>query len=510
METVQRSETATGQGGDTEIRTGSGPWRPRWSVTPRGAGGLVAPVPGRARWEVRYALRAAAVDVLALTLAILGYAAWGSADPASLLFVALTAVTVLLAGAGLAAARAWDTSVLGQGSEEYGRLLRAWVTALVVLALAGLALQIPEMRPWVFGVVPAAACLSAVGRFALRKSLHRRRYAGRCMQPVLAVGTDAAVAQLVERTRRAAYHGWEVTAACTPDGGSGSGPDGITGVPVVGDLDSVASLAASGRFRVVSLSHTPSWTPRRLHQLSWDLEGSGVELVVDPGLMEVAGPRLHVASVDGLPLLRLSEPRFTGFPRVVKTAIDRLGAAAILLLTAPLMLAVVLAVRWDGGPAFFRQTRVGLGGREFTMVKFRSMVVDAEKLRADLVASDEGAGPLFKMRADPRVTRLGAFLRRYSLDELPQLFNVLAGSMSLVGPRPPLPVEVAGYAPHVARRLLVRPGLTGLWQVSGRSDLSWEESVRLDLRYVENWTLALDSLILWKTIGAVLRPNGAY
>lgn len=510
MTTVQRSETATGR------PTARGP-RPAAQPT-----GLLAPdprtetdrglaaTPGRARWETRYALRAAAVDVLALATAVLAYATWGSADPASVLFVALIVVTVVLAAGGLATARAWDASVLGQGSEEYSRLFRGWASCLVGLALAGLALQLPEMRPWVFGVIPVAAALSAVGRFGLRKVLHHRRSAGYCLRPVLAVGPEEAVAQLVERTRRATYHGWEVTAACTPDGGCSAGPDGIAGVPVVGDLDSVAGLVASGRFRVVSLSHTPSWTPRRLHQLSWDLEGSGAELMVDPGLMEVAGPRLHVASVDGLPLLRLSEPRFTGFPRVVKTAIDRLGAAAILLLTAPLMLAVVLAVRSDGGPAFFRQTRVGLGGREFTMVKFRSMVVDAERLRADLAEANEGSGPLFKMKADPRITRIGAFLRRYSLDELPQLFNVLGGSMSLVGPRPPLPAEVAAYAPHVARRLLVPPGLTGLWQVSGRSDLSWEESIRLDLRYVENWTLALDLLILWKTVGTVLRPNGAY
>jgi lipopolysaccharide/colanic/teichoic acid biosynthesis glycosyltransferase len=177
---------------------------------------------------------------------------------------------------------------------------------------------------------------------------------------------------------------------------------------------------------------------------------------------------------------------------------------------APPMLLVAVAVRLDGGPALFWQRRIGVGGREFRMVKFRSMAVDAEERLAELRERNEGFGVLFKMHDDPRVTRVGAVLRRYSLDELPQLFNVLAGSMSLVGPRPPLPSEVAGYATDARRRLLVKPGMTGLWQVSGRSDLSWEESVRLDLRYVENWTIALDAKILFRTVHAVVRGNGAF
>ena len=176
----------------------------------------------------------------------------------------------------------------------------------------------------------------------------------------------------------------------------------------------------------------------------------------------------------------------------------------------PVLLILAAGVKLDGGPIFFRQTRVGRHGNEFTMLKFRSMIVDAEAKLAELTRDNDGAGPLFKMKQDPRVTRFGAFLRRFSLDELPQLFNVLGGSMSLVGPRPPLPREVATYARDAKRRLLVKPGLTGLWQISGRSDLTWEQSVRLDLRYVENWNLALDALILWKTIGAVLNRRGAY
>ena len=175
------------------------------------------------------------------------------------------------------------------------------------------------------------------------------------------------------------------------------------------------------------------------------------------------------------------------------------------------MVGVALVIKLeDGGPVLFRQERVGKAGALFRMVKFRSMGVDADQRRAELEALNEGAGPLFKLRSDPRVTRVGAFIRRYSLDELPQLLNVVSGDMSIVGPRPPLPAEVERYGKDALRRLLVKPGITGLWQISGRSDLTWEESVRLDLRYVENWSLMMDLLIVWKTVNAVLRGNGAY
>jgi exopolysaccharide biosynthesis polyprenyl glycosylphosphotransferase len=297
---------------------------------------------------------------------------------------------------------------------------------------------------------------------------------------------------------------------CTPAGAGRHGASYVEDVHVVGDLDAVPALARSGQFDVVSVGRAPGWTATRLRRLAWELEETGVALAVDPGLMEVTGPRLHVASVDGLALLRLSHPTFDGLPWLLKGAVDRVGALVGLVVLAPLLLVIAVAVKLDGGPVFFRQRRVGVGGREFRMVKFRSMVIDAEARLAALRAADEGNGVLFKMRRDPRVTRVGAVLRRYSLDELPQLFNVLTGAMSLVGPRPPLPREVAGYAHDARRRLLVKPGMTGLWQVSGRSDLSWEETVRLDLRYVENWSMALDAQILVRTVRALVRGEGAY
>jgi exopolysaccharide biosynthesis polyprenyl glycosylphosphotransferase len=248
-----------------------------------------------------------------------------------------------------------------------------------------------------------------------------------------------------------------------------------------------------------------------LRKLSWQLEGSGIELLVSPGLIEIAGPRLHIRPFVGLPLLAIEEPTFSGWKRVLKGALDRTGAAIAIVLVAPVLLAIAVAVWQSGpGPVLYRQERVGAYGRRYTMLKFRSMVVDADDKLQELLTLNENDGLLFKMRHDPRVTPVGRWLRRFSLDELPQLFNVLGGSMSLVGPRPPLPAEVERYDTSIRRRLLVKPGLTGLWQVSGRSDLSWEESVRLDLRYVENWSLALDLLILWKTASAVIRSRGAY
>ncbi|WP_300016023.1 sugar transferase [Pseudonocardia sp.] len=471
------------------------------------------PLTVRDRWQTRYTVATIANDVVAVLVSVLlGYRlGLGSVIPQ---FGDVAPGVGVLAGAlilfGLVIGRAWDPHVLGQGSEEFSRVIRAVVTAAVVLGLLSLAFEATAARPWVFGLMPLAGALAVAGRFVLRSRLHRMRARGRCALPVLAVGTVDSVTDLIDRTRRDTKRGWVISGICTPTGVADAGGADILGVPVLGDLDSVAETARRGGHRVVAVCPTPGWTSRRLHQLAWSIEDLTAELVVDPGLMDVAGPRLHVDPVDGLPLLRLTRPTFTGVPWVAKHIMDRLGSALLLLLAAPLVLAIAIAVKLDGGPVFFRQTRVGRHGREFSMLKFRSMIVDAEQQLSDLVTHDEGAGPLFKMRRDPRITRVGALLRRFSLDELPQLVNVLGGSMSLVGPRPPLPREVATYGREASRRLLVKPGLTGLWQISGRSDLSWEQSVRLDLRYVENWNLALDALILWRTFGAVVSSRGAY
>ncbi|CAL9406614.1 exopolysaccharide biosynthesis polyprenyl glycosylphosphotransferase [Streptomyces sp. DH-12] len=489
-------------------------------------GGLVSPFPsergrltdgalhrGTTDWEHRYRRTVIMSDAVATAVVVAGIGNFfGVRDAADWheKWGILAFGTWLLVLGALAVSRSWAPTVLGQGAEEFRRLGRSLFVATVVLALGGIALTSRNIKLWIFVAVPAIALVTMTMRYLLRLWLHRQRKEGRCLRPVLAAGSPATVRDLIARTRKYPHLGWRVDAVCVTDG---PGLDGgrLDGVPVVGRLADVADHVRRDGYRVVAVTPDPHWSPDRLQRLSWNLEGSDAEMVVAPVLMEVAGPRLHVDAVLGIPLLRVSMPAFTGGRRAVKGVVDRLGALILLVAFAPLLLLVALLVATDSrGGVFYRQRRVGKDGREFTIWKFRTMIPGADRARAALDGLNEGAGPLFKMRRDPRVTRVGAVLRRYSLDELPQLFNVLTGSMSLVGPRPPLPEECAAYGPDIRRRLKVKPGLTGLWQISGRSDLSWEEAVRLDLRYVEDWSLALDTVILWKTLRAVVQGQGAY
>jgi exopolysaccharide biosynthesis polyprenyl glycosylphosphotransferase len=282
-------------------------------------------------------------------------------------------------------------------------------------------------------------------------------------------------------------------------------------VPVLGGLDDAVRVLDDVRADAVVVASASETAGEYLRDLAWRLEGTNIEVLVGPGLIEVASNRLQVRPTTSLPLIQVQEPEFRGSRRLVKSLLDRAAALVLILASAPALIVIGLAVRLTSpGPAFYRHRRIGKRGREFDLLKFRSMVTDAEERIEALMVLNEGNEVQFKMRRDPRVTRVGSFLRRYSLDELPQLFNVLFGHMSLVGPRPHVTREVEQYGPDMHRRLLVKPGITGLWQVSGRSDLSWDESVELDVRYVENWSLALDLTIFWRTFRAVLGSDGAY
>ena len=488
-----------GSGAATELRTASAPsarrlvtrHAPRWIGRYRGALGAADVVLAAVAGVVMLALRPAELTAFS------PYAGLALALP--VLWPAVQAV-----------AGSYSARLIGTGSEEFRRVGRGGLLLLASISVTSYAAQLEIARSFVLFTVPALVGATAISRFTARRFLAVARRRGRCIKRVVAVGRDAAVAELIRRLQQDRYAGMDVVAACvtTPQAAARAK---ATGVPVDGDLDSVVDVVRRRGADAVAVTSSSETAAVYLRELSWRLEGSGIELLVSPGLIEVAGPRLHIRPFVGLPLLVIEEPVFTGWKKALKGALDRAGAAVAITLITPVLLAIALAVRLSSpGPVLYRQERVGVDGRRYTMLKFRSMVVDADTRLHQVLDRNEGSGLLFKLREDPRVTPVGRWLRRFSLDELPQLFNVLGGSMSLVGPRPPLPREVEQYDSSVRRRLLVKPGLTGLWQISGRSDLSWEESVRLDLRYVENWSLLLDVAILWKTWRAVLGQSGAY
>jgi exopolysaccharide biosynthesis polyprenyl glycosylphosphotransferase len=409
----------------------------------------------------------------------------------------------------LLAGGAHSEKVFGTGSDEYRAVGQAGFVLLAVAGFVSYAADLDLSRALVVVAVPGLTLATLLGRFAARCLLRALRAKGRCTKRVVVVGRGTAVLDLVAQVRRERFAGMDVVAACvTP--ADRQRVAAVAGIPV-GGLDEVVDVVARLGADTVAVTSASETAAQYLRELSWQLEGTGIELLVAPGLIEVAGPRLHIRPFEGLPLLSVEQPRFEGWRRVVKGGVDRGLAALAILALAPLLVAIGLAVRLSSpGPVLYRQERVGVNGKTFTMLKFRSMVINADQGLGEIRALNISDGPLFKVREDPRVTPVGRWLRRLSLDELPQLLNVFGGSMSLVGPRPPLPAEVAQYDPEVRRRLLVKPGLTGLWQISGRSDLPWEEAVRLDLRYVENWSLALDVLIMVKTCRAVLTSAGAY
>jgi exopolysaccharide biosynthesis polyprenyl glycosylphosphotransferase len=402
----------------------------------------------------------------------------------------------------------YERRFLGAGSDEFRRVLNAGLSLTGALAVISYAVNNELSRIYLLVSMQVIIALDLIVRMMLRKRLHRLRKRGMCMSTVVAVGHESAVSQLIRELRREPHHGLQVVAACLA---GESTVDEVAGVPVVGDPDETANVVRNLNANTVAVLSCPEMDGVKLRTLAWELEKTGTDLCVAPALLDVAGPRTTVRPTAGLTLLHVDHPQLSGPRQVVKDLFDRSAAAFGLVMLAPLMLTIALVIRFsDKGPALFTQTRVGKGGETFKIYKFRTMVVNAEARLAEIRENNEFDGVLFKMRRDPRITAIGARLRKWSLDELPQLINVLRGEMSLVGPRPSLPEEAAKYADHVRRRLVVKPGLTGMWQVNGRSDLSWDETVRLDLRYVENWSFALDLQILWKTFSVIFRGAGAY
>lgn len=465
-------------------------------------------------WTFRYAARLRLTDALVLAYALTGtHIIWfGRKSPlvsSSALRFNYVAFSVALGLIWLVALSLWDTRsprVVGSGGEEYQRIVVASLRLFGIVAIIGFLAKIDVARGYLAIAFPVGTVGLVASRWIWRQWLYSVRRRGGWSDRVLVVGDASEVEALATELGRQPVSGFRVVGACVPPG------DEPGGVPVVGDLTQVLDAAVAAGVQTVAVTSSHSVPAPVLRRIGWTLEGTGIDLIVAPALTNIAGPRIHIRPVAGLPLLHVEEPRLPRGGQVAKDTFDRLGSLALLVLLSPVLLVVALAAKLSSpGPVFFRQERIGRGEHRFLVWKFRSMRQDADaELKALLEAQDRAGRPLFKVQDDPRITPVGRFIRRYSLDELPQLFNVIAGDMSLVGPRPQRAEEVALYDDEAARRLLAKPGMTGLWQVSGRSDLPWSEAVRLDLYYVENWSFTFDLVLLWRTAFAVLRGAGAY
>jgi exopolysaccharide biosynthesis polyprenyl glycosylphosphotransferase len=426
------------------------------------------------------------------------------------MYVALIVVAPLAWPAMLAINGTYEDHRLSHGTSEFGRIANAglWMLALLVglsyVSHSDISRQVAAVG------VSAMVSLSLTAHLTGRLLLHRRIRFGGSIHRAFVIGSRDEVRGLVDHIGRLPQSGLRVVGICHAEGADGAagGPYALHRSSITEILEEARSAAAD----TVVVAGSGLFSGLELRRLSWDLEGTGIRLLVAPGVTELAGPRLVIRPIGGLPLLDVQEAGLHGPSWWLKSMLDRLFAAVLSVVLCPLFAAIALAVRLSSpGPVLYRQSRVGLNGREFTLLKFRTMHEGADRDLATLAELNEHDGPLFKMRRDPRVTPVGRFLRRYSLDELPQIWNVLTGTMSVIGPRPPLASEVDRYPGDLRRRrLLVRPGITGLWQVSGRSDLSWDETVRLDLQYVENWSVFLDAAVMWKTLRAVVSGRGAY
>lgn len=406
-----------------------------------------------------------------------------------------------------------ERRIQGFGTEEYRRVTTASLWLFGGIAIFSYVFQLDTARGYVAVALPLGIVSLLIGRWALRKDLILRRKSGQHLHRVLVIGGAQSAAHLIRQLGAHPAAGYQPVAAylTTPDA-TEPWPKGLE-LPVIGkgkDLEGILAAvdAASADFVAISGADVD---PPTLRQLGWTLTARDIGMFMAPALTDVAGPRIHMQQLAGLPLIHVTTPKLEGPKALAKRGFDIFASLVLLIILAVPMCVVAILVKIDSsGAAIFRQTRIGRSGEVFSMLKFRSMVVDAEQQLSRLTELNQGNGVLFKMKEDPRVTKVGRFIRRYSIDELPQLLNVLKGDMSLVGPRPPLPVEVETYDDFAHRRLLVKPGLTGPWQVSGRSDLSWDDSIRLDLYYVENWSMFQDMIYLLRTVSAVFGKDGAY
>ncbi len=465
-----------------------GAWRARLPKILLAGDALAAAIAVALAWQIRSSQRPAAV----------------LAGHRSLSFAAVGVSLVAFWLMSVAIAGGYHRKLLGAGGDEYRVVITAGALFLAVIAVWLFVFGISARRSFVASAVPLTVAFTIALRYTARQVLHRGRQQGKYMQRVALYGTASSADAIARHIAANSWAGLDVVGACLV------GPrSSACELADLGDREDL--LRAIREHRIDTVAVTSEIPHGELRSLAWSLRGSGVELLVAPSITDIAGPRITIRPLGGLPLLSVDEPELDWFGRIAKGVFDKAGAALILTLAAPFMAMIAVAIKATSkGPVFYRQVRIGRNGLPFTFLKFRTMVAGADAQLDELRHHNEADGPLFKLRNDPRITPVGRLLRRFSIDELPQVWHVLTGKMSLVGPRPPLPSEVQEYDPTVRRRLLVKPGMTGLWQVSGRSDLSWQEAVRLDLFYIDHWSISMDVTILLKTITAVLRGRGAY
>ena len=391
-----------------------------------------------------------------------------------------------------------DTNILGFGADEYKKLTNATLLSFTSVAFISYIFKLEISRLFVLSVFPFGLLVLFIVRRILRRRLLRARNEGRYLSRVLLL--HSGLTDPVEQRLAIAQHaGFNVVYKIT------------TADNFNFDVKEIVSTAMSNNCDQIMVGQSAVISAAELRKLGWALEQTNIDLIVAPAVTEIAGPRLKVSNVEGLPLLHLEQPTFNGASIVTKRVLDLTLSVVGLIVILPFLLIVALVIKfYDQGSILYIQTRIGQNNKEFEVYKFRTMYEGSHEQRAKIMANIKKDPRLAKDPQDPRVTKPGLFLRRWSIDEIPQIINVLKGEMSLVGPRPPLAEEVNQYEKSETRRLLVKPGLTGLWQVSGRSELDWEDAVRLDLYYVENWSLTLDILIIIRTAAAVWRGEGAY
>ncbi|QDZ14996.1 sugar transferase [Humibacter ginsenosidimutans] len=477
----------------------------------------------RERWKRAYGRRLIVVDLGVVVLAV-ALAAWIqlvwianahlsaiSSAPWQYTRVALLMCALWIVMLMLFQTR--DHKIAGHGTAEYRRVINATAVAFGVAAIGFVIMQSQGIRTQLLVALPVGFVGLVLGRWSCRQWLVRRRNAGEYMSRALIIGNHRDTEYVINALRTGGDLGYAVVglvfdgAVPTPAAPSVAGH----AVPTFDDVSQAAHIAETLDCDAVIVASTRPDDPEFVKRLAWQLEGAVAELVLSSPLADVAGPRMALKPIEGLPLIQVEIPTFDGGRYVTKRLMDIIISIGALIAIAVATPFIAVAILVDSrGPVFYRQERVGRDGVRFRMFKFRSMIADAHDRRHALLVQNDGSGPLFKLKADPRITRVGRFLRKFSLDELPQFWNVLIGDMSIVGPRPPLPEEVEAYEGSAHRRLYIRPGITGPWQISGRSDLTWDESVRLDLSYVENWSVLYDLTIMLRTPRAILSSRGAY